>query len=369
MSKQWFNALLETNAVPTIWISNDVDGVDRAFLRRFSYVVEVPSLTAGQRRRVWARHLGAGDLEPGAVDALARRFEVSPAQIGSAVATARLARAGRVDRPTLEAMLRPAVKIGHDRGLPPPPFEPDQYLTEAVNAGRVDLEEIARRLVAFAARWRAGDTDAPPGLSLCLYGPPGTGKSAYVRHLAHRMDRPLVVRRVSDLASCWVGETERKIAAAFEEAHREGAVLLLDEADSFLRDRGLAVRSWEITETNELLQQLEACRGIVACTTNLFGELDQAALRRFTFKIAFLPLRASQALALFCRMLVELGGEAGGADGIARDLARLTTLTPGDFAVVARRLRALQEVPTARRLVEELRAEVAVKKATLRIGF
>jgi SpoVK/Ycf46/Vps4 family AAA+-type ATPase len=184
------------------------------------------------------------------------------------------------------------------------------------------------------------------------------------------MDRPLVLRRVSDLVSCWLGETERNIAAAFEEAEREGAVLLLDEADSFLFDRGRAQRSWEMTQTNEMLQQLEACRGVVACTTNLFHELDPAVLRRFTFKFAFLALRPEQALALFRRTLAGLRGDAAEADGAARDLGALATLTPGDFAAVARRLRALDEVPSARRLLDELRAELAVKKdPPARIGF
>jgi len=371
MSKQWFNLLLETNAVPTIWISNDVSGVDRAFLRRFSFVIEVESFTAGQRRRVWVKHLGGVDgLGDGDLDMLARRFEVSPAQIGTALATARLVTAGKVDRATLEAALRPASKIASGRRVPPAWFDPATYLPEAVNAGLHDLEQTADRLVAFAARPRPAEDEARDGISLCLYGPPGTGKSAYVRYLAHRMDRPLVLRRASDLASCWVGETERNIAAAFEEADREGAVLLLDEADSFLLDRGRAQRSWEVTQTNELLQQLEACRGFVACTTNLFHELDQAVLRRFTFKIAFLPLRPEQALALFRRTLAALRADADHAESAAGELGALATLTPGDFAAVARRLRALDEIPSARRLLDELRAELAVKKdPPARIGF
>jgi len=38
---------------------------------------------------------------------------------------------------------------------------------------------------------------------------------------------------------------------------------------------------------NELLTQMEAFDGIFVCTTNLMDKLDQASLRRFSFKIRF----------------------------------------------------------------------------------
>jgi len=358
MSKQWFNQLLEANPVPTLWISNDIDGIDPAFLRRFSFIVEVGPLTAGQRRQAWMKHLGGDILPETDVEALSRRFELSPAHIGGAIAAARLARPGRVDRTTLEAVLKPAEKVLLGRRAPPPHFDLRQYRPEVINTP-VDLEALAQRLTG----WRPGEG---PGVSLCLYGPPGTGKSAYVRYLAHRLDRPLVVRRGSDLLSCWLGDTEKNLAAAFEEARQEEGVLLFDEADSFLQDRRTAVRSWEITQTNEFLQQLEVFPGLVACTTNLFRSLDQAALRRFTFKVPFQYLRAEQAAALFRAALVELGAPVEPA----AELARLGNLTPGDFAAVLRRLRALRAPASAELLLAELQAEARVKEvAPSQIGF
>ncbi|WP_308614781.1 AAA family ATPase [uncultured Duodenibacillus sp.] len=58
--------------------------------------------------------------------------------------------------------------------------------------------------------------------------------------------KPLMARRASDLLSCWVGATEQNIARAFEEARKDDAVLLIDEADSFLQDRRGAGHSWEL---------------------------------------------------------------------------------------------------------------------------
>ena len=106
-----------------------------------------------------------------------------------------------------------------------------------------------------------------------------------------------MIRQASDLVSKYVGETEQNMARMFDEAGDENAVLLLDEADSFLRSRRLAERSYEVTEVNEMLQGMERFAGIFICTTNLFDELDEAALRRFTFKIRFQPLTRGAARA------------------------------------------------------------------------
>ena len=55
-----------------------------------------------------------------------------------------------------------------------------------------------------------------------------------------------------------------------------------------------AQRTYEVTEVNEMLHGMERYAGIFVCTTNLFDGLDQAALRRFTFKIRFMPLTPEQ---------------------------------------------------------------------------
>ena len=96
--------------------------------------------------------------------------------------------------------------------------------------------------------------------------------------------------------SKYVGETEQNMAAHVPRGRRaEKAVLLLDEADSFLQDRRGAQRTYEVTEVNEMLQGMERFDGIFVCTTNLLDRIDQAALRRFTFKIRFMPLTARAA--------------------------------------------------------------------------
>ena len=195
--------------------------------------------------------------------------------------------------------------------------------------------------------------------TLCLYGPPGTGKTALAEHIAAELQRPLLVRRASDLSSKFVGETEQNMARMFADAEAEEAVLLLDEADSFLRSRRRAERSYEVTEVNEMLQGMERFAGIFVCTTNLFEELDEAALRRFTFKIGFKPLTVEQRERMFVAEALEGTGEPT-AEQRTR-LARLDALTAGDFAAVKRQIDVLGEAFDGDGFLSQLEAEHRVK--------
>ena len=195
---------------------------------------------------------------------------------------------------------------------------------------------------------------------LCFHGAPGTGKTALAEHLAQQLERPLMIRRASDLVSKFVGETEQQMAAMFREAEAEKAVLLLDEADSFLQDRRGAQRTYEVTEVNEMLQGMERFAGIFICTTNLMDSIDQAALRRFTFKIRFKPLTAEQRETMF--VVEALGGDASRLDAAhAARLAKLDQLCPGDFAAVKRQVEILAEMLEPEEFIAQLEAEHRIK--------
>jgi len=168
-------------------------------------------------------------------------------------------------------------------------------------------------------------------------------------------------KRYSDLSSKWLGESEKAIAAAFEEAADMRAFLILDEAESLLRDRGAALHSWEITQVNEMLTQMERHPYPFACTTNALELIDPATARRFLFKVRFLPMTSDQLAAAFCR-----------AFGTACPdfVLRLDCLTPGDFSVVARKAEVFDE-SDPRRLGRWLEEEAKAKPEgrRRRIGF
>lgn len=179
---------------------------------------------------------------------------------------------------------------------------------------------------------------------ILLYGPPGSGKTAYAHALAQMLDRPLLEQRASDLLSPYVGETEQRISQAFAQALDDQALLFLDEADSLLAKREHAVRHWEVSLVNELLEQLGDFDGVVVLASNRVQALDEAVLRRLDAKIEFSALNAQQARQCFEGWCQHLGFEPSPQD--LQVLAGLKPLTPGDFACVARRL-AFAPVSTA----------------------
>ena len=125
--------------------------------------------------------------------------------------------------------------------------------------------------------------------------------------LAAKLEKPLIIKKGSDLLSMWLGKTEKNIANAFKEAKEESAVLVFDEVDSFLADRSNADKSWEVTQVNEMLVQMESFDGIFIATTNLMANLDKASLRRFDLKMEFGYLKPEQSWKLFKSECVNIG--------------------------------------------------------------
>lgn len=349
--KAWFNELLETNPVPALWVSNCIGQLDPAVIRRFSLVIEVGHPTRAVRRRMLQHALGESGVGPRWLDRIADHEHLPPALIEQAGrrAVAMTGEPPEILEQTLERLLGNTLQA---MGYPLRVSTPNQGLMSY----RLDCLNADKDLVAIAE----GLGRDPRG-RFCLYGPPGTGKSAFGDYLARTLDRPLLLKRGSDLLSKWVGETERHIAGMFREAEREGAVLLLDEADGFLRDRTGADRSWEVTQVNELLTQMEGFDGLFVAATNLVDTLDAASLRRFDLKVRFDYLRTAQTERLFAQVLAEQGVERGLDGEILVRLGELDCLTPGDFATVIRRLRITGGPWTPEGLLAGLRAEYRAK--------
>src|SRR5690606_16716064 len=334
--KAWVNRTLEQNPVPTIWISNSINQIDPAYRRRFQFHLELANPPQRVRENIARKHLAALGVDDEFIARVAARRQVTPAQIQSAARFARLARIEVQD--DVQALVERQLDRS-DKALGQVAGEGQRDAPTAYDLELLNVETrfpVDRIIEALRARPRA---------TLCFYGMPGTGKTALAEHIASRIEKPLMIRRASDLVSKYVGETEQQMARMFQEASREGAVLLLDEADSFLQSRQLAVRNYEVTEVNEMLQGMERFDGIFICTTNLFDRIDEAALRRFAFKLRFLPLLPAHRERMF--VVEALGGDAGRLDEAIRvALAKLDLLTPGDFAAVVRQFRLLGDDAT-----------------------
>lgn len=372
--KAWVNQILESNAVPTLWVTNRIEQIDPAFRRRFAYHLELKSPPPGAREQLVRKTLEDVPVSDALVARLTERKGLTPAQIRTAVRFAQLAAMpaaksttrGRrkAAAPLLDDLIERQLRNA-DLALGRRPDTAQRPSVTQYSLDMLNLEsryEIARIINALKTRGHG---------CLCFHGAPGTGKTALAEHLAQQLERPLMIRRASDLVSKFVGETEQQMASMFREAEAEKAVLLLDEADSFLQDRRGAQRTYEVTEVNEMLQGMERFAGIFICTTNLMDSLDQAALRRFTFKIRFKPLTAAQRETMF--VVEALAGDTSRlTPELAQALARLEQLCPGDFAAVKRQIDILAETLVPCEFLAQLEAEHRIKpevRESRRIGF
>ena len=358
--KGFFNQLLESNTLPIIWISNSISDLDAAAARRFDFILEVPIPPKSQRSKLLKQELNE-IVSNQLISQLADLDHLSPAIVSRA---RRVIQAVREESPhahmdkafchVVDGVLKAQ---GHSE------VKHANHCDIAQDVYEVGFLNTPSDLPSIAANLREN-----PAARLCLYGPPGTGKTAFGYWLAKEIDRPIDVRRVSDLISPYVGMTEKTIAKTFANAAKDGSVLLIDEADSLLQKRDNAKRSWEITQVNEMLTQIECFPGVLIASTNFIDHLDDASLRRFDLKLEFgylKPQAFNDLLSSWCRKLA-LSAPSKEAFRMA---ASCNTSTPGDFAAVARRHR-FQPLSDGNALLDAVIAESGIRSRIPRtIGF
>lgn len=352
VEKHWLNRVLEENPVPIIWACNSIEYYrirKPFFIDRMMHAIEFRHMSVVARKRVFSSILDKeGVSDPDTVrlaGELARDRKVTPRQLALATRQSAMVN-GNAE--TIRRNIAQKVKLHH--GARPPDTKPIQNYDPALVHADTDLEELSERISGIGAR----------RFALCLHGPPGTGKTAFVGHIAERMDMEPLPKRASDLLSPWVGGTEENMAAAFAEALDTRSFLVFDEADSLLMNRDNAVRSWETSMVNELLSQMERHPLPFACTTNRLEALDPAATRRFLFRVEFFfmdPERVERAFNFF------YGFKA------LPEVLELDRLTPADFANVHEQAKIMNFVDDPERIGRALAEECRAKPCGGRMGF
>ncbi len=355
--KGWMTNLLETTQVPTLWITNDLDSLDPAYQRRFDYILQIKSPPRSVRHRMLKKAVDEAPVPPHLLIAAAESPLMTPADTALvARVLPRVLAAGLSPQEAFTKLItnRPggvnrAALGGRIRSGPRLPFTLDWLHTN------LPIANVLRGL------------QRNPSATLLFSGPPGTGKTELAKHLAQTLDKPLHLKKASDLLSKWVGESEKNIALAFADAQSDDAILFLDEADSFLQSRERAVTSWQITEVNELLAQLDSYNGCCVLATNFVDSLDRAVLRRMDIKLQFMPLRADAIEAAYRSALDSIAADSPRAECV-RAVRNIENLCFGDFAAALRGL-ALQLGGSDDRvegrdvqLAEALKEEVRIKR-------
>jgi len=348
LAKGWFNQMLEENRAPVIWISNNISAVDPAFLRRFDFIVEIEGTGSDRQADKLKQTLSELPVAPTWVSEVARKPWMTPALARNLAEVGRYLpqRQSMRNQQRLESMLRQRLEVMGER-------IPGRILPKAQKS---DFPEFrAEWINTKPTLWNVERFVREEGSArICLYGPPGAGKTAYAQELAKRLNKPLMLQSGSDLLGMYVGQTEKNIAEMFDKAERSSAVLLLDEADTFLYSRNMAHRSWEISAVNEFMVRLERFEGVFLATTNRFDSFDKAILRRFQMKVEFGYLTPEQVKAILAACVVDSDKTNNLTPS---ELAELDHLTPGVMRAAVQNLRLRGFRPRTGRLLDALKEE------------
>ena len=370
LEKGQINTILDSTKNIIIWVTNRYDNIDESTMRRFDYSIEFGKLTFRQRKLVWHTNLekyGISDIfTPEEIEKFIINYEINAGCINIVLQNISRFKNSGIEKGTMKSMLEKMIKANLqvtggitfiDTKKPNAPF----YSLEGINI-KANVPSTIKMLEKFNTIWSDPLESMPmKNMNILLYGPPGTGKTEFAKYVARMLNRCLIIKQASDLLSCWVGETEKTIKNSFQEAEKDKAILFIDEADSMLGSREGATHSWEITQVNEILTNMETFHGMLICSTNFKKVVDNAAMRRFNVKLEFDYLTPQGSLIFYDLFLLALT-DAPLTDKDAERIKSIPETTPGDFKVVYQKFLLFDKSEiTHEKLIDNLNQELIAR--------
>ena len=369
--KSLLNESLDRLKLTTIWVANtDRNSIDPSCRRRFDYNIVFEKVSPKTRKFIWGNVLKRYGMEEALSDefltSISERYPVNTGGIDVAVRNAAYIykKSPKQDFQDLVMTYLQAycniLNIRENRSLNEVASD---YSLKGLNVTTgPSLDRIIEACKNFCKKIKKAEL-APdsPRMNILLAGAPGTGKTEFVKYLAKKLDKKLTIKMANDLLDCYVGETEKRIANAFEEAFQEKSILFIDEGDAMLGSRSKATHNWEVTMVTTLLNQMENFQGIFVMATNFAQHLDTAALRRFTYKLQFDYLDEEGKELFYKRSFAHLKLPPMNELEKAA-LARIEKLTPGDFRTVRQQFYYLGDsMVSHREILDVLQAESNTK--------
>ena len=335
------NKMLESSENKVIWIVNYTNEMDESTLRRFTYSIKFQAMPKDTLRSIAAEKLKTVNMPVGLKDDIldmCGTYKVTGASVDNVVkAISSLDyQKGKEDkvRKDIKSVLEANSSLLYGRKKMRSVVK-KSYDLSVLNTSVQTPEIIEMLQTSEEYRKENQNQEDNEGVRMLFYGVSGTGKTELARYISETLDKPLLLKRCSDLLGPYVGQTERLIAEAFEEAESTNSILLFDEADSFFADRAGAKQSWERTQVNEFLTQMEEFSGICICTTNLRKIMDPAMQRRFHIITEFKPLNEQGINTL----LKSFFGKYKFSDTQIEKLCKYNSVTPGDFGSLKGKIR------------------------------
>ncbi len=90
--KGWINKLLEENQIPSFWLSNNLRYMDKAFVRRFDYVIELNAPPRSVRSKILDQYLDGIEVSPTWKATMAEHEHLNPAVVERAAKVIEIAK-------------------------------------------------------------------------------------------------------------------------------------------------------------------------------------------------------------------------------------------------------------------------------------
>ena len=337
--KGTINKMLENNKDKVIYIVNHKAQIDESTMRRFTFSVKFESMPKSTLKAIAMSKIDPLGICEKTRDKLLALFDAYHLTGSSVENVVKTIQSMKINDD--EDLLKKAKIVMQENSLllngkkQMRQKAKAEYDPTVLNA-MMDAQKIVG-MVKNAAKFAEQNKEGENGVRMLFYGLSGTGKTELARYISEQLGKEIILRRPSDILSKYVGEDEQNIRDAFEEAERTGAVLLFDEADTFFYDRRQAQRTWERSLVNEFLTQMEEFSGILICTTNLRKVMDPAMQRRFHILVEFKPMKFDGIKKMADRYFPSFHL----SNKQIEELEDMESATPGDFGVLASRIRFL----------------------------
>lgn len=146
------------------------------------------------------------------------------------------------------------------------------------------------------------------GVIVFCSGPPGVGKTLTAEVYSEVVKRPLYSVQCAQLGTD-EEELEESLSEVLSRAARWKAILLIDEADVYVHERGDDIHQNAIVGV--LLRLLEYFRGIMFMTTNRATIIDDAILSRVTAHVRYTPPQDDDQAGRLWKVLATQYGASG----------------------------------------------------------
>lgn len=182
------------------------------------------------------------------------------------------------------------------------------------------------------------------GTVFLLYGPPGVGKTLTAEAIAELLHKPLYSLSMGTLGTT-PGELEQRLGEIMNLAAKWDALILLDEADSFLETRSANSSLERNAMVSVILKLVEYFSGILFLTSNRIDSLDPAFQTRITLALRYEELSLEARTKVWTNLMIKSGFQAALDEGTIDPVGLAKTVLNG------------REIKNALRLAMALAAE------------